>query len=167
VSSSYTSKLWLALALFVQAVFAPQLTIHGALPSLATIVVVLYALRVGARGALLLGAIAGVVTDVLAGTGGGWTVAYLAIAAGSGAVRARFFGDGVVMPSVLVAFAVLVRNAIFWIVMTAEGFPRGYGTSHLHVALEQALYTGLVAAVAQLLRARVFADGDERVGRYA
>ncbi len=167
MSSSYTSKLWLALALFVQAVFAPQLTIHGALPSLATIVVVLYALRVGARGALLLGAMAGVVTDVLAGTGGAWTVAYLAIAAGSGAVRARFFGDGVVMPSVLVAFAVLVRNAIFWIVMTAEGFPRGYGTSHLHVALEQAFYTALVAAVAQLLRARFFADGDERVGRYA
>jgi rod shape-determining protein MreD len=166
VSSSFTSKLWLALALFVQTVFAPWLTIHGALPSFATIVVVLYALRVGARDALLLGAIAGIATDVLCGTGGGWTVAYLAVAAGSGTVRARFFADGIVMPSVLVGAAVLVRNALFWIVMTAEGYPRGYGTSHLHVAVEQAVYTGVATVVIQLVRAR-FLNRDERVQRYA
>jgi len=152
--------------LFVQTAFAPWLTIHGALPSFATIVVVLYALRVGARDALLLGAIAGIVTDVLCGTGGGWTVADLAVAAGSGTVRTRFFADGIVMPSMLVAVAVLGRNALFWIVMTAEGYPRGYGTSHLHVAIEQAAYTGVATVVIQLVRARVF-HRDERVQRYA
>ena len=166
MSSSFTSKLWLALALFVQTVFAPSLAIHGAVPSFAAIVVVLYALRVGPRGGLVLGAMAGVVTDALAGTGGGWTVAYVAIAAGSGAVRTRFFADGIVMPSVLVAFAVLARNALFWIVMTAEGYPRGYGMSHLHVAIEQALYTGIATIVVQLIRAR-FAGPDERIARYA
>lgn len=166
MSSSFTSKLWLLAALFVQTAFAPWLTIHGALPSFATIVVVLYALRVGSRDALLLGAITGVVTDVLAGTGGGWTVAYLLIAAGSGAVRAGFFADGIVMPSALVAAAVLVRNALFWIVQTAEGYPRGYGTSHLHIAVEQALYTGLAAVVIQFVRSR-FANPDDRITRYA
>ncbi len=166
MSSSFTSKLWLALALFVQTVFAPWLTIHGVMPSFATVVVVLYALRVGARDALLLGAIAGVATDVLGGTGGGWTVADLAVAAGSGAVRARFFADGIVMPSLLVAAAILVRNALFWIVMTAEGYPRGYGTIHLHAAIEQAAYTGIATAVIQLLRARLF-HPDDRIQRYA
>jgi rod shape-determining protein MreD len=166
VSSSYTSKLWLALALFVQTVFAPALTIHGALPSFATIVVVLYALRAGIRGAIVIGAIAGVATDVLSGTGGGWTVAYLAIAAGSSAVRTRFFADGIVLPSVLVAVALLVRNTLFWIVMTAEGYPRGFGTSHLHLAIEQAVFTGIAAAIVQLLRAR-FADPADRVQRFA
>jgi len=154
------------LALFVQTAFAPWLAIHGVVPSFATIIVVLYALRVGARGALLLGAIAGVITDALSGTGGGWTVAYLTIAAVSGAVRTRFFADGIVMPSVLVAVALLLRNALFWIVMTAEGYPRGYGTTHLHAALEAALYTGIVTVVVQFARSR-FTDPDQRIQRYA
>ena len=166
MSSSYTSKLWLALALFVQTVFAPWLTIHGALPSFATIVVVLYALRAGIRGALVIGAIAGVATDVLAGTGGGWTVAYLIIASGSSAVRSRFFADGIVLPSVLVATAVLARDAIFWVVTVAEGYPRGYGTSHLHLAIEQAVYTGVATAAIQLLRAR-FTEPADRLQRFA
>jgi rod shape-determining protein MreD len=167
VSSSYTSKLWLAAALFAQTVFAPWLTIHGALPSFAVIVVVLYALRVGVRGALLLGALAGIVTDILSGTGGGWTVAYLAIAAASGAVRARFFADGIVLPSLLIAAAVLVRNTIFWIVMTAEGYPRGYGTVHLHAAIEQAILTGLAAAAIAALRTRFAGDAGDGLQRYA
>jgi rod shape-determining protein MreD len=166
VSSSFTSKLWLVLALFVQTVFAPWLTIHGAMPSFATIVVVLHAIRVGPRDALLLGAIAGVATDALCATGGAWTVAYLAVAAGSGTVRARFFADGVVMPSMLVGAAILVRNALFWVVMTGEGYPRGFGTSHLHQAVVQAAYTGVATAVIQLVRAR-FVDPDDRVQRYA
>ena len=165
MSSSFTSKLWLFAALFVQTVFAPSLSLHGALPSFATIVVVLYALRVGARQALVLGALAGILTDVLSGTGGGWTVAYVAIALGTGAVRSRFFADGVVLPSVLVATAVLIRNAIFWVVMTAEGYPRGYGAAHLHVALEQALVTAVASVLVQLVRAH-FGDSNDRVQRY-
>jgi rod shape-determining protein MreD len=166
VSSSYTSKLWLLLALFVQTAFAPWLTVHGAIPSFVAIVVVLYALRVGVRRALLLGAIAGVLTDALAGTGGGWTVAYLVMTVAVGAVRARFFADGVVLPSLLVVVAVLVRNAIFWAVMTAEGYPRGFGALHLHVAIEQALLTGVVTALVQLARMR-FGDPADRIERYA
>jgi hypothetical protein len=61
---------------------------------------------------------------------------------------------------------VLVRNALFWIVQTAEGYPRGYGTSHLHIAVEQALYTGLAAVVIQFVRSR-FANPDDRITRYA
>ncbi len=166
MSSSSTSKLLLALALFVQTVFAPLLTVHGAMPSFATIVVVLYALRAGIRGALVIGAIAGVLTDVLAGTGGGWTLAYVCIAAGSSAVRSRFFADGVVLPSVLVAVAVLVRNALFWIVMTAEGYPRGFGTMHLHQAIVAAIMTAVATAIIQLLRAR-FSDPSDRLQRFA
>jgi rod shape-determining protein MreD len=140
--------------------------VHGALPSFVSIVVVLYALRVGVPRALILGAIAGVLTDALSGTGGGWTVAYLAMTVASGAVRTRFFADGVVVPSLLVIAAVLLRNAIFWAVMTAEGYPRGYGTAHVHVAIEQAVLTGVVTAIVQLVRMR-FDDPADRIERYA
>jgi rod shape-determining protein MreD len=166
VSSSYTSKLWLLLALFVQTAFAPWLTVRGAIPSFVTVVVVLYALRSGARGAVVIGALAGVATDAIAGTGGGWTVAYLAIALGASATRTLFFADGVVLPSVVVGAAVLVRNAIFWIVMSAEGYPRGYGMAHLHTAILQAVLTALVAALVQVARSR-FADPVERLQRFA
>jgi rod shape-determining protein MreD len=167
VSSSFASKLWLLLALFVQTVFGPALTIHGALPSLAAIVVVRYALRDGMREALLLAAVAGVVTDVLAGTGGGWTFGYLIAAAAVAGVRSRVFAEGTVLTSALVFAAVLVRNAVFWIVMLAEGYPRGYGTRHLHVAVEQAAYTALVCAVVLLIRARFAAPVDRGIQRYA
>jgi rod shape-determining protein MreD len=156
----------LLLALFVQVTFAPLLTVHGAMPSFAAMVVVLYALRAGVTRALLLGAIAGIVTDAFSGTGGGWTIAYLVMTVASGAVRARFFADGAVAPALLLAGAILVRNAIFWAVMTAEGYPRGYGTLHLHAALEQAVFTGAVTAVVQLIRTR-FEDPATRIERYA
>ena len=166
MSSSFASKLWLVVALFVQTAFAPELTVHGVLPSFVIIVVVLYALRVGARSAVLLGALAGILTDAIAGTGGGWTIAYIIVAVGSGALRARFFADGIVLPSVAVAGAVLVRNTIFWIVMTAEGFPRGYGQLHLHQAIEQALFTGAAAVIVQFVRSR-FSEPTDRIQRYA
>jgi rod shape-determining protein MreD len=153
-------------ALFAQTAFAPWLTIHGAMPSFVTIVVALYALRVGVRGSLLLGALAGLLTDIIAGTGGGWTLAYLAIVLLSGAVRSRLFADGIVSPSILVAGAVLLRNGVFWLVMAAEGYPRGYGSAHLHVALEQALLTGIATAIVQALRLR-FGEPPPRGQRYA
>ena len=81
-------------------------------------------------------------------------------------MRTRFFADGIVLPSVLVAAAVLVRDAIFWIVMTAEGYPRGFGTSHLHLAIEQAALTGVATAVIQLVRAR-FSEPADRLQRFA
>ncbi len=166
MSSSFTSKIWLVVALVAQTAFAPWLTVRDALPSFVTIVVVLYALRVGARRSVVLGTLAGILTDVVAGTGGGWTVAYVAIALGSGAVRSRFFADGIFLPGLLVAAAVLVRNAIFWSVMTAQGYPRGFGELHLHAALEQAALTAIAAVAVQLVRAR-FADPADRVQRYA
>jgi rod shape-determining protein MreD len=165
VSWSSASKLWLIAALFVQTAFAPWLTVHGVVPSFVTIVVVLGALRGGVRSGLILAAIAGVLTDAVSASGGGWTFAYLAVGLGAGAARSRFFGDGIVLPSVIVGVAIVVRNAIFWAIATAEGYPRGYGIAHVHAALEQAALTALVAALVQAVRLR-FAD-PARTQRFA
>lgn len=150
----------------MQTTFAPLLTIRNATPSFVTIVVALYALQAGGRRGAFLGLIAGALTDAVAGTGGGWTIAYTLVALGCGAVARGFFADGIVPPSFLVGCAVLVRDAIFWIVMIAEGYPRGYATVHLHAALESALFTAVCALVYGLWRVR-FRHERTRIERYA
>lgn len=153
------------LGLFVQTVSAPWLNVRHAVPSFTTIAVVLYALRVGGPRGAILGIIAGALTDGLAGTAGGWTIADTLIAFGTGAVARGFFADGIAPPSLLVGIATFVRDAIFWIVMTMEGYPRGFGTRHLHESLWQAAITGLCALAYLAGRSRFTATAT-RVERY-
>ncbi|HEV8021979.1 MAG TPA: rod shape-determining protein MreD [Candidatus Lustribacter sp.] len=155
-----------ALALFVQTVFAPLLVVRAGIPSFVTIAVVLYALRVGARRGALLGVTAGVLTDAVTGTGGAWTLSYTALAMLCGGITRGFFADGVVLPSLFVGVAVVVRNAMFWIIMAAEGYPRGYGAVHLHAALESGALTAVYAFVYLLFRSR-FGGEPTRIERYA
>jgi rod shape-determining protein MreD len=163
--SLWASIGWVMLGLFVQIVASPWLSFRNGVPSFTTVVVVLYAVRSGGRRGALLGIIAGALTDAVSGTAGGWTIADTAIALGAGAVARGFFADGILPPSFLVAAAVLARNGIFWVVMAMEGYPRGFGTTHLHAALWQALLTGLCALVYLAGRMR-FADVATRVERY-
>jgi rod shape-determining protein MreD len=120
----------------------------------------------GARRGALLGLVAGVLTDAVAGTGGAWTIAYTLLALVCGAVSRGFFADGAVMPSLFVGVAVIARSALFWVVMTAEGYPRGYGAVHLHAALESGALTAVYAFVYLLVRAR-FGGEPTRIERYA
>jgi rod shape-determining protein MreD len=154
-----------ALGLFVQTVFAPQLLVRGGVPSFVTIAVVLYALRLGARRGAVLGLIAGVLTDAVTGTGGAWTLAYTLLALLCGGVSVGFFADGVVLPSLFVGVAVVARSALFWVVMSAEGYPRGFGAVHLHAALESGLLTAVYAFVYLLFRSR-FGGEPTRIERY-
>ena len=164
--SLWASIGWLLLALFVQSFASPWLTARNAVPSFATIVVVLYALRAGARRGLVVGILAGALTDALAGTAGGWTIADTLVVAFVGAVSGGFFADGIVPPSFLVAAAVLLRDGVFWIVMAMEGYPRGFGTRHLHESLWQALITGSCALAYLAFRQR-YAGVTTRVERYS
>lgn len=155
----------IALALFVQSSFAPLLVVRNGIPSFVTIAVVLYALRVGARRGVVLGLVAGVLTDAVAHTGGAWTVAYALLALACGGITRGFFADGIVVPSLFVGVAVIVRNAIFWTTMSAEGYPRGYGSVHLHAALESGVLTAVYAFVYLLFRAR-YGEQPTRIERY-
>jgi rod shape-determining protein MreD len=154
------------LGLFVQTAFAPLLIVREGIPSFVTIAVVLYALRLGARRGAVLGLVAGVLTDAVAGTGGAWTLAYTLLARLCGGVSRGFFADGVVLPSVFVGVAVVVRSALFWIIMSAEGYPRGYGAIHLHAALESGALTAVYAFVYLIFRAR-YGGEQTRIERYA
>jgi rod shape-determining protein MreD len=154
------------LGLFVQTTCAPFLVVREGIPSFVTIAVVLYALRLGARRGALLGLVAGVLTDAIAGTGGAWTLAYTLLALLCGGVSRGFFADGVVLPSLFVGVAVIVRSALFWIVMSAEGYPRGYGSVHLHAALESGALTAIYAFVYLVFRSR-FGGEQTRIERYA
>ena len=164
--SFWRSAGFVALGLFVQTAFAPLLVVRNGIPSFVTIAVVLYALRVGARRGATLGLIAGVLTDAVAGTGGTWTVAYTLLALLCGGLTRGFFADGVALPSLFVGVAVVVRNALFWVIMSAEGYPRGYGTVHLHAALESGALTAVYAFVYLMFRAR-FGGEPTRIERFA
>ncbi len=147
-----------AVLAFVQTVLVPLFAFRGAVPSLVTIAVVLYASRAGARRGALLGLPAGLLEDIFAGTGGGWTIATTIVGLLAGGFSRRMFADGAFVPAMLCGAAVLVRDAIFWTVMRAEGFPAGYATAHAHTALWRALLTAALAFVWLVIRGRLVTD---------
>ncbi len=157
---------WTALLAFVQTVLAPFIAFRGAVPSLVAIAVVLYANRVGARRAALLGIPAGLLEDIFAGTGGGWTIATTIVALCVGGLSRRMFADGAFVPAILCGLAVLLRDTAFWAVMRIEGFPRGFTALHLHAALWNAALTAIVAFVFLVVRGRLVVD-KTTVHRYA
>jgi rod shape-determining protein MreD len=137
---------WLAVAAILQSTILHELAIRNAVPSLVLIVVVLYALRVGTKRGLLIGAIGGLLEDALTGgTGGSWTVATALLAVVAGAMSRFFFSDSAPALIIAVVLGSLLRSAFFWITMSLGGYPSGLASSHLHTAVLQALYTAVVA----------------------
>jgi rod shape-determining protein MreD len=149
---------WTALLAFAQTVLVPLLVWRGAVPSLVTIAVVLYASRAGARRGALLAIPAGLLEDVFAGSGGAWTIATTLVALFVGGLSRRMFTDGAFAPAMLCGFAVLARDLVFWTVMRIEGFPYGFGVAHLHTSLWRAALTALVAFVFLVVRGRLVTD---------
>jgi rod shape-determining protein MreD len=149
---------WAALLALAQTLFAPLIAFRGAVPSLAAIVVVLYANRVGARRATMLAIPAGLIEDVFAGTAGCWTIATTIVALCVGGLSRRVFADGAFVPAVLCGLAVLLRDFLFWSAMRMEGFPHGYAGAHLHAALWNATLTAIVAFVWLVVRGRLVVD---------
>lgn len=136
----------LALAAILQATLLHAVAIRNAVPSLVVIVVVLYALRVGTKRGLLIGALGGLFEDALTGgTGGSWTFSTALVAVVAGAASRFFFADSAPALIIAVALGSLLRNAFFWAIMSLGGYPAGFASTHLHTALLQALYTTVVA----------------------
>jgi rod shape-determining protein MreD len=147
-----------AVLVFAQTVLAPVLMFRGAVPSLVTIAVVLYASRAGARRGALLGLPAGLLEDIFAGTGIGWTIATTIVGLMIGGLSRRMFAEGAFVPALLCGAAVLIRDLIFWSVMRIEGYPSGFGTAHAHAALWSALLTVAVAFAWLVVRGRLVTD---------
>jgi rod shape-determining protein MreD len=145
-------------AVFAQTVFAPFMTIHGVVPSLVTIAVVLYAAKGGARRGAILGIVAGLLEDCFGGTGGAWTIATTMTALVVGGIARTFFSDGFAMLGALVALAVFLRDGLFWIMMSLQGYPRGFAVAHVHAAIWQAALTGGCAVLYLAARSRFVAD---------
>jgi rod shape-determining protein MreD len=149
---------WTSLLAFAQTVVVPLLAFRGAVPSLVTIAVVLYASRAGARRGAMLALPAGLLEDIFAGTGGGWTVATTIVALLVGGLSRRMFADGAFVPAVLCGLAVLVRDVIFWPIMRIEGFPAGFAVAHAHTSLWRALLTAVIAFAWLVVRGRLVTD---------
>jgi rod shape-determining protein MreD len=149
---------WTMLLAFLQTVLVPLLVFRGAVPSLVTIAVVLYASRAGARRGALLAVPAGMLEDVFAGTAGGWTISSTLVALLVGLFTRRMFADGAFVPAVLCGVAVLIRDLMFWSIMRIEGFPPGFAVAHLHTSLWRALLTALVAFAWLVVRGRLVTD---------
>jgi rod shape-determining protein MreD len=109
------------------------------------------------RGALL-GLPAGLLEDIFAGTGGGWTISTTIVGLLAGAFSRRMFADGAFVPAVLCGIAVLVRDLIFWATMRVEGFPAGFALAHFHTSLWRALLTALIAFLWLVVRRRLVTD---------
>jgi rod shape-determining protein MreD len=144
--SVFVTVVALAVATVLQATVLHVLMIRGAVPSLVVIIVVLYALRVGTKRALLVGALGGLFEDTLTGgTGGSFTIATALVAIVAGTTTRFFFSDSPPALATAIALGSLLRSASFWITMSLGGYPSGLAVTHMHTALVQALYTTLVA----------------------
>jgi rod shape-determining protein MreD len=156
----WQAGLVLAVALIAQIELMHFLAWHHAEPSLVLIAVVWYAVRTDSGRAVLFGLIAGACEDLFwgsgtgAGTGGGWTIATTLTALLVASVSQSFFADSIPIGAAAVAAATLFRRWIFWIVLSLEGYPRGYAIVHFHQALWEALMN-LVAAAVLMLGARL------------
>ncbi len=106
------------------------------------LVVATYALRAGTAGAILLGAAGGLIEDALAGnTGAAWTIATSIAALGiSGAARLTFADSPSIFAALLVV-AALVREGLYWAVLSLEGYQVGLGMHYTKIAIASALYT--------------------------
>ena len=149
------AAMWLLLAGLLQATLVHFLAVRGAVPSLVLIVVATYAVRAGIPAAIVFGVAGGLLDDALAGnTGAGWTISTTIVALAIAASTRIFFTDSTSIFTGIVFFAVLVREAIYWSVLSLEGYQVGLGAHYTKIALASALYTALAALVASWARWR-------------
>lgn len=147
----------LLVALLLQVELMHYVVWHRAEPSLVLIAVVWYAIRTDSLRAVLFGLIAGACEDVLggagtgAGTGGGWTISTTVTALLISSLSRGFFADSIPIGAAAVAVATLFRRWIFWIVLSLEGYPRGFAVVHFHQALWEALMNLVAAALLMLV----------------
>ena len=146
----------LAGALVAQTTLLHFAVLRGATPSLVLVAVVWFSIRVDARRAALYGLFAGVCEDALgASTGGAWTIATTVTATLTSVLSRGFFADSIPLVCSVTIVATLIRDLIFWVVMSLEGYPAGFATVHLHQALWQALLDALVMLIAMVVVRRV------------
>lgn len=103
----------------------------------------------------MFGLIAGICEDALsAQTGAAFTISTTSTAIVAAILSRGFFADSIPLVAAIVVLATLVRDALFWSVMTLQGaYPPGLGRQHFHQTLWQAVLNALfVSAVMLLLR---------------
>jgi rod shape-determining protein MreD len=145
------AAIWLAIAFAAQVTFMHWFTFRGAVPSAVLVVVVWYAIRVDALRASLFGLVAGMCEDILAtGTGAAWTISTTVTALLAGMLSRNFFADSLPIGAGIAALATLIRNAIFWMVMSLEGYPPGLASLHAHQTMWQAVLNSILMLVLML-----------------
>jgi hypothetical protein len=142
----------IALAIFVallaQSTLEPYVAVRNAGPSLVTLVVAWYGVRMGSLRGLACGLAAGACEDALAGlTGLAWTFATGIAGALAGRLARTWLAD---TKLVLVPFAgaiTLVRFLAFAILMQAQGRPLPLPLLHLRQAIVQSIIDAVIALV--------------------
>jgi hypothetical protein len=138
----------LALALTVQASFAPLLAVRGGTPPLVALLVAWYAIRTGSLRGLCFGLLAGAAEDAMAGTtGAAWTFATGLAGLGAGRLAGTWLAD---MPLALVPGAaafVFVRFGAFAVALQLEGRAIALPATHLHAVAWQCALAALAAFI--------------------
>ena len=146
------AALWLLAAFLFSQIAARWFSIRGVYPDAFLVAVIYYALHSDSRRAGIYGLIAGLCEDLLdLGSGGSWTVSTTLVGLLAGMLSRNFFSDSLLLAASLAAIATLVREAIFWIMRSLEGYPAGLAGIHFHAALWQALLNAALIAIVILL----------------
>jgi hypothetical protein len=62
----------------------------------------------------------------------------------------NFFADSLPIGAGVAALATLIRNAIFWSVMSLQGYPSGLASIHAHETMWQAVLNAMLMLVLML-----------------
>jgi rod shape-determining protein MreD len=145
----WATALALAGALLLQSEIGGFLNLRGAAPGFVVLFVLWYGLRTDLTGGLLIGTLAGLCEDALAGwTGGAWTIATGLVGALAGVAAGTPLSESRTRLVPAVVAATLLRYALFALTLRVEGRVQGLPVTHFHAALWQAALDGVLAYLA-------------------
>jgi rod shape-determining protein MreD len=150
------AAIWLFVAGFLQATVVHYVAFRGAVPSLIFLVVATYALRSGTAGAILLGAAGGLLDDALAGSSGAaWTISTTVSALAISIAARLLFAESPSIFAIVVVVASLLREGLYWAVISLQGLPVGLGMHFTKIAIASSFYTAAIALGVVYLRWRL------------
>ncbi len=143
-------KIWVIAAILlvnivIQSAILPFLQIVGVQPDTLMILVISFSLLGGSGTGLTVGLTGGLIQDILYGNSVGYNaLVYMLIGFFMGAIHDKVFTDKIIMPSVFVFLAVLIRGVFVWVYMFFSNMQNPFYQSFAVVVLPEAVYTTIL-----------------------
>ena len=129
------------ISLILQSTLFPHLTVAGVKPDLVLILVVFYTLLHGSREGALVGAIGGLLQDLLLGQNIGMNaLAKIMVGYLFGLLEKKIYKENLLIPMAILFLATLMNETILYLLRQYVGSSVGYFTALKNVIISTAIY---------------------------